>query len=114
MSIVKRLLPFLIIILLVIVIKNNISAILSTFNNTNTTQSLNNKLGEAKKENKYLSEQLKYVKTDQFVEEQAQNKLGLLKSGEYFVIAPTTTPLDTNIEVMDQKPNWQKWLELFF
>ncbi len=95
-------------------VKNNISSISSTLTNSSTTDNLTKKLSDEKKENLYLKERLQYANSDQFVQEQAQEKLGLLKTGEYFVIAPTSTPLNTQTSVPDQKPNWQKWWELFF
>ena len=54
------------------------------------------------------------VKTDKFVADQAQNKLGMLKSGEYFVIAPTASPDMIPIQNLNSKPNWRKWIDLFF
>jgi hypothetical protein len=65
------------------------------------------------KENTYFRERLKYVKTQQFIEDEAKEKLGLLRPGEFFVIAPTSTPLN-QYPVIEGYPNWKKWLELFF
>ncbi len=110
----KKILPFLIIILLLIVIRNNISSISSTLNNNNSETTLAKRLSEEKKKNQYLKEKLSYVKTEEFIEEEAQDKLGLLRKGEYFVIAPTPAPLNSEEFVIDDRPNWQKWVELFF
>lgn len=114
MNILKKLLPFLIIIILVVFIKNNLSAISASLNNTNTTGNLTQQLAVEKKENLYLKERLFYVRTNQFVEEQAKEKLGLLRPGEYFVIAPTPAPAEVKNVVIDDRPNWKKWLNLFF
>ncbi len=110
----KRFLPILVIIVLLIIIKNNISAILNTVDNTNSTKTLQKTLSNAQKENEYLKQKLFYVKTDQFVADQAQNKLGMVKPGEYFVIAPTPPTGMPEQQKIDSRANWQKWLELFF
>lgn len=75
---------------------------------------LEEKLALEKKKNLYLKEKLFYVKTDQFVQDQAKNKLGMLKNGEYFVIAPTATPLNSPVQTLNTEPNWRKWWKLFF
>jgi len=114
MIIMKRVIPFIIIILLLLVIKNNISSIIDSVNNTDTTSSLSKQLGEEKKKNQYLKERLFYVKTNQFVEDQAKEKLGYLRPGEFFVIAPTPAPSEAKSVVIDDRPNWKRWIELFF
>ncbi len=110
----KSLLPVLIIILLLIVIKNGISGTLNSINNKNSKESLENTLNQEQTKNQYLKEKLFHVKTNKFVEEEARDKLGMLKNGEFFVIAPTSTPLDQRRIVVDDRPNWEKWWELFF
>jgi cell division protein FtsB len=83
-----------------------------------TTGTALNTLSESvvieEKKNTYLKERLKYVKTDKFIEEEAQEKLGMLREGEFFVIAPTAQPLNLQRIDLDNTPNWKKWLELFF
>ncbi len=88
--------------------------ILEARDNKNTADNLKKKLAIESKKNQYLKERLYYVKTDKFVEEEAQDKLGLLRPGEYFVIAPTPAPLHSESVVIDDRPNWKKWWELFF
>ncbi len=114
MNTARKILPFLIILVLLLIIKGNISAILGSFHNENTTTNLKKQLSLQKKQNQYLKERLSYVKTDQFVREEAQDKLGLLKNGEYFVIAPTPAPFEGKSVFLDSDPNWKKWLKLFF
>lgn len=106
-------LPYLIILLLLIVVKNNISFILDFTSQGSALENLQKTLVSEDKKNKYLKERLYFVKTDRFVQDQAQNKLGMLKAGEYFVIAPGTPIKNRDVEP-EQKPNWQKWLQLFF
>ncbi|HVZ11407.1 MAG TPA: septum formation initiator family protein [Patescibacteria group bacterium] len=109
----KKILPFIIIILLILVIKNNIAFILNFQNKGSGLSDLKNSLATENKKNAYLKEKLYYVKSNQFVEEEAQNKLGMLRDGEYFVIAPTPAPQDNSDNQIDLEPNWKKWLQLF-
>lgn len=110
----KKLLPIIAIIILLIVIKNNASSIFRTLEDENTAENLKEKLVSEQKKNQFLKEHLFYVKTDQFVEEEARDKLGMSRPGEYIVIAPTANPLNQEKIEIDNKPNWQQWLELFF
>ncbi len=66
-----------------------------------------------------LEEELEYKKSDEYVEEEARNKLGLVKPGEELfvvsqVLGTTThndqvsTPVDENLD------NLHLWLKLFF
>lgn len=110
----KFLLPSLILLILLLIIRNGIVSILNSFSNETTGVKLEQTLAEEEKKNKFLKERLYYVKTNQFVEEEAKEKLGMLRSGELFVIAPTSTPLNQEKIVLDDKPNWKKWLDLFF
>lgn len=82
-------------------------------NNGSALSKIKTNLSEEQKKNKYYKEKLEIVKTDKFVKDQAQNKLGMLKEGEYFVIAPTAAPDVVPIQTLNTKPNWQKWIDLF-
>lgn len=110
----KKILPLIIVILLILVIKNNVSSIIDLSNNNNDVSSLEKKLEKEKQKNKFLKERLTYVETSEFVENEAREKLGMLKEGEQFIIAPTPSPLNNGEINLDNRPNWQKWLELFF
>lgn len=114
MRIFKKILPYLIILLLIVVIKNNVAFIFEFVSTGSALNRLEKTLVSEENKNKYLQEKLFIVKNDRFVEDEAQNKLGMLKAGEYFVIAPTATPLDIRTFDFDDKPNWKKWLSLFF
>ena len=113
MPIIKKILPFLVILVLLLIIKGNISDILTSGNDATVTKKLEKQLADEKKENVYLKQRLAYVKTNQFIADQAEGKLGLLRDGEYFVIAPTPQPLNSSTVLILDKPNWQKWLDLF-
>ena len=110
----KKLLPILIILILLLTIKNNLFAIFKTVEDKNTAETLRQKLSTEEKRNQFLKEQLYYVETDQFVEEEAREKLGMSRPGEYIVIAPTPAPLNREQIEVNTNPNWRRWLELFF
>lgn len=77
------------------------------------------KLEKIQKENERLEEQLKIIQSDEFVEKQLRNKLGLVKEGEIVVVLPEAdivkklSPIIPEEEEVKPKPNWQKWIELF-
>ena len=109
----KKILSIIAIIILVIVIKNNISSITRTLEDENTTANLKGQLAKEQEKNQFLKERLFYVKTNQFVEDEAREKLGMSKPGEYVVIAPTSAPLNNEKIEINAKPNWRRWLDLF-
>src|SRR3990167_7897814 len=110
----KKFLPILIILVLLLFITNHASGIIKTLQDENTIGNLRGKLSEEEKKNQFLKERLFYAKTNQFVEEEARKKLGMSKPGEFIVIAPSSTPLDKGKIEINTKPNWRRWLELFF
>jgi len=80
------------------------------------TKNTEEKVVELKRENKALKERLEYVKSDEFVEKEARDKLNMAKEDEIIVVLPE------NLEVKPPRPegqegdlpNWQQWLRLFF
>lgn len=74
-------------------------------------------LENEKKKNQELKKQLVVVKRPQFVEEEARDKLFMVKSGENVIIIPSVSPiqqLTVNKQQSTTKPKWQQWWELFF
>ena len=60
-----------------------------------------------------LKERLKFVKTDNFVESEARNRLGLTRTNEYIVLAPQTKETEKEQQAnMKSKPNYKKWWNL--
>lgn len=77
------------------------------------------RLEKINQENQKLTEQLQISQSEEFVEKQMRNKLGLAKEGEIIIVLPEpeivrklapTLPQDEEVKL---KPNWQKWLDLF-
>lgn len=77
------------------------------------------KIEKAEAENKKLAEQLKITQSEEFLEKQLRDKLGLAKEGEIILVLPEADivrKLSPQIqEEIDAKPkpNWQKWVEMF-
>jgi len=71
-------------------------------------------LERQKKEHKFLQERLSYVQSTQFVEEEARNKLGLVKPGEVLVIAPPEAKRTLGITSYRTEVTWKQWVNLFF
>lgn len=109
----KKLTLILIILLLLVLIKNLAFSIYKKLTTESVTGQLTSQLREQQKRKIFLEEQLKYTQTNEFIENEARRKLGLVKAGEHIVFAsqPTTTSL---VIKQDMRPNWKKWWDLFF
>ncbi len=71
------------------------------------------RLDEEKIRNQKLKGELSYTQTKEFIESEARNKLFLAKPDEKEVIIPQIAQKEKpKTEV--KKPNWQKWLDLFY
>lgn len=109
----KTIASFVIVIFLLFIIKNIVVSIVNLNQNSQIVTNLINQEGEAKKQNQFLKERLYYVNTNEFIERQAREKLGMVKQGEHIVLAP---PVQEKAKVIpvDTDPNWKKWWKLFF
>lgn len=82
-------------------------------------QKTKDKLEKQKEENESLKNQLEFVESEQFIEEQLRNKLGLAKEGEIVLVLPDNetlaklAPIIPEEEEINPLPNWKKWLQLF-
>ena len=68
-------------------------------------------LEKEKMQNQKLKKELSKVGTKEFVEEEARNKLFLVKPDEKVVIVPVASKSAEKKE--PPKPNWRKWVDLF-
>lgn len=77
------------------------------------------KLEKLNEENKKLEDQLKITQSEDFVEKQLRDKLGLAKEGEIVLVLPDNetlkklAPVIPGEEEVALKPNWKKWIDLF-
>jgi len=113
----KKALYFIALAISILVINNLIRSIYDLWQKHDLITSAEKELSRQKQENQRLKSQLSFVKSKEFVEEEARNKLFLVKPGEQRVMIPEklvkiSTP-SANIH-KDDPPNWKKWLRLFF
>lgn len=84
---------------------------------TDRIRVIEDKLKEAEAKNENLRQKEAFYRSDEFVEQEARNKLNMAKNGETIVIMPENLeealgmvkPLPTS-----PIPNWKRWVEVFF
>ena len=78
------------------------------------------KVKELEKKREELKKKLEFVKSEEFVESQLRDKLGLSKEGEIVIVLPDDeilrklAPKEEEEEEVLPDPNWKKWVKLFF
>jgi len=91
--------------------------------NTRTKKlgSIQNEVQRLENEQKELKAELKYRKTNEFVEKEARDKLMMAFPGEVMLVIPKTeTAKDIlgsstiNTTNQNQTPLWKQWIDLFF
>ena len=85
-------------------------------NQNQRLEDLEKRYEEAKIENEYLLAELNWVGSDEFIEEEARNKLGLGKEGEVFLVLPEgvgNRQQATGNDTEEGESNWRAWLKLF-
>jgi cell division protein FtsB len=104
------------IIVLLLMINGLLHSIYDIWHKQDLLTSAQKQLDREKLENQKLKGELSYAQTPQFLEEQAHNKLFLVKPGEQEVlISQTLKNQNKSTKPNSQSlPNWQKWLNLFF
>ncbi len=106
------LLVFLVSILLVV---NSTKRLISFKTTSQKVAEAEAQLEQLKSDNEALMQELEYKKSNEFLEAEIRDKLGLAREGEAIVVLPKKDDerLKTNDE-RHNKQNWQKWWELFF
>ncbi len=99
---------------LLFIIKNIVGSILTLRQNSRIVSTLKGKEQEEKQKRQFLKQQLYFVNTPQFVENEAREKLGMVKPGEHIVLAPPPTESKKVGSTSDNVPNWERWWKLFF
>ena len=71
-------------------------------------------------ENKELEKKVEEVTSDDYIEKQIRDKLGLVKEGEIVLVLPEPEVLRKYAPKIEEEeetlpdPNWKKWMKLFF
>lgn len=110
----KIILPIFIIIFLLFVIRGLVASIITRSQNQDITVTLEEDYKNKQKQNAYLKEKLAYAKSNEFIEKEARNKLGLVREGEYIILGPPLKVARSEKVVFENDPNWKKWYTLFF
>lgn len=110
----KTIFVLLVIGLLLFLIKNIVGSILSLRQNSRIVTTLSQQEADEKKKKQFLKEKLYQVNTPEYIENEAREKLGMVKNGEHVVLAPPTLEKKQKTIAVDLDPNWKKWWKLFF
>ncbi len=105
-----------IIVVSLFIIKNLVTSIYNLWQKQDLITQAQKEFEEAKKKNQELKTKLEIANSERFIEEQARNRLFLVKPNEQQIVIPphllkpSVTPKPTE----SPKPNWQQWWDLFF
>jgi cell division protein FtsB len=103
------------VIVLLLVINNLIHSIYDIWSKQDLLNQAEKQLISEENKNQKLKADLSYVGTQKFIEEEARNKLFLVRPGEQEVLLPGSSSSNQAQKKQEiQIPNWQKWLNLFF
>jgi len=107
---------FVLIVLVLLFIINGLAhSIYDLWHKQDLLTSAQRQLSQEKLKNQKLKGELSYVKSQQFIEEEAHNKLFLVKPGEQKILISQSLKNKNQPQGKNQSiPNWQKWLHLFF
>ena len=113
----KKLLFFFGMLAALFIINNLIHSILNLSQKNSVIEHAKNELAVQEEENKRLKKELTRVQDPSFIEQEARNKLFLVKSGERVVLipSPSITPVVSTQDVYKRtKPHWKEWYQFFF
>lgn len=106
-----------VILFVIFAVYNLLNQITDTLNASDRLSKIAEDVYRAEVKNKELKKKLSEIKSPQFIEEQARNKLGLAKEGETVVIIPDEKIkqiLGATEAAQPRLPNWLGWLRVFF
>lgn len=111
----KKIAFVIIIIVVFIIISNSFSSIYTLLSKKNVIIKAQQELIKQQKENSILKRQLNQTQSSQFIEEEARNKLFLVKPGEQIILLPVPKPQNMSKAESTQKKesNWEQWLQVF-
>lgn len=112
----KKFLFITIILIALFIIQNFVRSIVGVWQKESLIDHAKVELAKQKKENEVLRKQYQQVKKPSFVEEQARNKLLMVKDNEQQIVIPKSLLKDRSQKTasVDNKPVWQQWVSLFF
>lgn len=98
------------------IIKNFIFSIYDLWQKRGLVEQAQKELDAQKKQNQELKKKLSQANSVEFIEEQARNKLMLVKPWEQrvFIAKELIASQAALTKGKIEEPNWQKWWKLFF
>lgn len=115
---VKKILFFGFFIFTAFFVNDKIHSINNLWQKYSLIENAKQELASEKKKNSELKMKLSAVEDASFVETEARNKLLLVKTGEGIVVLPSRANVSAgdsfSEKKRDERPNWQKWRDLFF
>jgi cell division protein FtsB len=112
-STVKKIIFLITIVASILIINSLVRSIFDLWGKQGLLVKANDELSRQKEENRDLRQQLSYVKSDQFIEEEARDKLFMVKPGESGVIVPQNLLSQKEVKKVIVLPAWQQWVNLF-
>lgn len=112
-STTKKLLFLITVIVSILVINSLAHSVYDLWHKQDLVTSAQTQLNKEKSENQNLKKQLKIVSSTSFIEEEARDKLFLVKPGEAGVILPAGFGEKSSGKKEVNLSNWQKWLQFF-
>ena len=111
----KKALFIIAVIVCLITINNLVRSIYSIWQKEKLATDAEKQLNYQKEENERLKSELSYVQTQEFIEKQARDKLFMTRPNESVVLSSEDQgPENLANNKGENKPNWRKWVELFF
>lgn len=110
----KKTLFIVAVIVFLIIINNLVRSIYSIWQKDKLALDAEKQLSYQKEENERLKSALSYVQTQEFIEKEARDKLFMTKPNESIVLGSQEIQNDKSPTTKQNKPNWKKWVELFF
>ncbi|MBI3984930.1 MAG: septum formation initiator family protein [Candidatus Levybacteria bacterium] len=110
----KKIAYILVVFGLVLIINSLIHSIYNLWQKQDLVTSAQKELDKQKALNQKLKAQIEYAQTPQFIEQQAHDKLFLVRPDQQEVLF-SDKPIfsEENISTKANIPNWRKWLNLF-
>lgn len=111
----KRVIFIAIIAVLMIIIKNLSVSIYDLWQKQDLLVSARKELAQQKKQSEELKSKLELTEQSSYVEQEARDKLFMVRSGESIVVLSDETDAGkAKKSIESTKKNWQLWLDLFF
>lgn len=113
---IRKIVVILAVILVLLIAYNLINQILVAFKSSDRLSAAAEKVYSLEAQNSELKKKLQEIKSPQFIEQQARDKLGLSRKGETVVIIPEQKlkeVLGVSQSAEIRFPNWQGWLKIF-